>query len=65
MTSVSGPKENRMQFVYPANLSRTAPGEVLVNFRDLPECVTSGSDTSDALTAAGRRAGGGAGGAHR
>ena len=41
-----------MQFVYPANLSRTAPGEVLVNFRDLPECVTSGSDTSDALTAA-------------
>ena len=41
-----------MQFVYPANLSRTALGEVVVNFRDLPECLTSGSDTSDALTAA-------------
>ena len=32
-----------MQFVYPANLSRTTPGEVVVSFRDLAECLTSGA----------------------
>ena len=41
-----------MQFVYPANLSRTTPGEIAVSFRDLPECLTSGADTAEALTEA-------------
>lgn len=41
-----------MRFVYPANLSRTAPDEVVVSFRDLPECLTSGDDILDALSAA-------------
>ncbi len=41
-----------MQFVYPANLSRTTPSEVVVSFRDIPECLTSGADTCDALSAA-------------
>ena len=41
-----------MQFIYPANLDRAAPAEVVVRFRDLPECLTSGTDTQDALAAA-------------
>ena len=41
-----------MQFIYPAALMRTAPGEVVVSFRDLPECLTSGADTAEALAAA-------------
>ena len=41
-----------MQFIYPANLSVAAPDEVVVSFRDLPECLTSGADTEDALSAA-------------
>lgn len=41
-----------MRFVYPANLSQTAPNEVVVSFRDLPECLTSGKDILDALSAA-------------
>ena len=31
-----------MQFVYPARFARTAPDEIVVSFRDLPECLTSG-----------------------
>ncbi len=41
-----------MQFIYPAYLSRAAPDEIVVSFRDLPECLTSGTDTEDALAAA-------------
>ena len=41
-----------MQFVYPAHLSPSAPDEVVVSFRDLPECLTSGVDASEALAAA-------------
>ena len=28
-----------MKFVYPARLRRTGPDEVVVSFRDLPECL--------------------------
>ena len=41
-----------MQFVYAAALSRTGPRELVVSFRDLPECLTSGEDTDAALSAA-------------
>lgn len=41
-----------MHFIYPAHLSRIAPDEVVVSFRDLPECLTSGTDTEEALSAA-------------
>lgn len=41
-----------MQFVYPAALARTGPDELVVSFRDLPECLTSGQDPDAALAAA-------------
>ena len=41
-----------MQFIYPAQFSRTGSDEIVVSFRDLPECLTSGTDIRDALTAA-------------
>ena len=41
-----------MQFVYAAALHRTGPHELVVSFRDLPECLTSGEDAAAALTAA-------------
>lgn len=41
-----------MQFVYPAALTRTAPRELVVSFRDLPECLTSAEDADAALAAA-------------
>lgn len=41
-----------MQFVYPAALTRTAPREFVVAFRDLSECLTSGEDAEAALAAA-------------
>ena len=41
-----------MYFVYPAQFSAAAPDEVVVSFRDLPECLTSGADTSEALAEA-------------
>ena len=41
-----------MQFVYSAALSRTGPRELVVSFRDLPECLTSGNDADAALAAA-------------
>ncbi len=41
-----------MQFAYPASLSRTAPDEIVVSFRDLPECLTSGRNVQEALSAA-------------
>ena len=40
-----------MRFVYAAALVQESD-EVVVSFRDLPECLTSGADESDALEAA-------------
>ena len=37
---------------YPAQLERTAPDEIVVSFRDLPECLTSGVNEPDALAEA-------------
>ncbi len=41
-----------MRFVYPARLDRTGPHEIVVSFRDLPECLTSGADASAAVVEA-------------
>ena len=41
-----------MQFVYAAALTRTGLRELVVSFRDLPECLTSGEDADAALAAA-------------
>ena len=41
-----------MQFVYSARFARTAPDEIVVSFRDLPECLTSGTDEYDAFVEA-------------
>ena len=37
---------------YPAQLERTAPDEIVVSFRELPECLTSGVNEPDALAEA-------------
>ena len=37
---------------YPARLNRTGPEEVVVSFRGLPECLTSGADEAEALAEA-------------
>ena len=42
-----------MRFIYPARLHRAGPDEIVVSFRDLPECLTSGRDEAEALTEAG------------
>ena len=41
-----------MQFRYPARLHPDHSGEVVVSFRDLPECLTSGADEAAALVEA-------------
>ena len=41
-----------MRFVYPARFEHTAPDEIVVSFRDLPECLTSGMDESEAFVEA-------------
>ena len=41
-----------MRFVYPARLRRTGPDEVVVSFRDIPECLTSAADETEALAEA-------------
>ena len=41
-----------MRFTYPARLRCTGPDEIVVSFRDLPECLTSGADTTAALVEA-------------
>ncbi len=38
-----------MQFIYPAHLEHYSEDEIVVSFRDLPECLTSGEDTAEAL----------------
>ena len=40
-----------MRFAYPA-LLRPADDEIIVSFRDLPECLTSGDDQAEALAEA-------------
>ena len=42
-----------MQFRYPAQLQPDGSGAVVVSFRDLPECFTSGADEAEALKEAG------------
>jgi len=41
-----------MRFIYPALLKRVSHDEIVVSFRDLPECRTAGSDHADALAEA-------------
>ena len=41
-----------IRFRYPARLLPDRDGEILVSFRDLPECLTSGADKAAALTEA-------------
>ena len=41
-----------MRFLYPALLQRTGVEEIVVSFRDLPECLTSGVDEAEALAEA-------------
>ena len=41
-----------MQFAYAAKFAQSAPGEVVVSFRDIPECLTSGVDDIDAFAEA-------------
>ena len=38
-----------MRFAYPARFHRYGDDEVVVSFRDLPECLTSGEDEDEAL----------------
>ncbi len=41
-----------MRFVYPAQLERYSENEVVVSFRDVPWCHTSGVDVDEALAEA-------------
>ena len=41
-----------MRFTYPARLQHTGADEIVVSFRDLPECLTSGVDEAEALAEA-------------
>ena len=41
-----------MRFTYPARLRPDSTGELIVSFRDLPECLTSGADETEALAEA-------------
>ena len=38
-----------MRFLYPAELWHAGPGEVVVSFRDIQGCHTSGADEAEAL----------------
>ena len=40
-----------MQFRYPARLQPYSSGQLIVSFRDLPECLTSGADKAEARDA--------------
>ena len=42
-----------MQFRYPAQFQPDRSGAIVVSFRDLPECLTSGADEAEALKEAG------------
>lgn len=41
-----------MRLRYPAKLEPDASGEIVVSFRDIPECLTSGADQAEALVEA-------------
>ena len=41
-----------MRFTYPARLRPDSTGELIVSFRDLPECLTSGTSEAEALAEA-------------
>ena len=41
-----------MRFTYPARLRSDPTGELIVSFRDLPECLTSGATEAEALAEA-------------
>ena len=41
-----------MRFTYPARLRPDSTGELIVSFRDLPECLTSGASEAEALAEA-------------
>ena len=41
-----------MRFTYPARLRPDCTGELIVSFRDLPECLTSGANEAEALAEA-------------
>ena len=41
-----------MRFIYPAQLERHSAGEIVVSFRDVPWCHTSGEDEAEALSEA-------------
>ena len=41
-----------MRFTYPARLWPDSTGELIVSFRDLPECLTSGANEAEALAEA-------------
>ncbi len=41
-----------MKFIYPARLERHSEGEIVVSFRDVPWCHTSGEDEAEALSEA-------------
>ena len=41
-----------MRFIYPALLERVSEDEIVVSFRDLPECRTAGSDEAEAFVEA-------------
>ena len=41
-----------MRFTYPARLRPDSTGELIVSFRDLPECLTSGAGEAEALAEA-------------
>ena len=38
-----------MRFIYPAQLCQYSEDEVVVSFRDVPHCHTSGEDIAEAL----------------
>ena len=41
-----------MRYIYPAQLEEYAPEEIVVSFRDVPRCHTSGRTVSEALAEA-------------
>ena len=41
-----------MRLRYPAKLGTDSSGEIVVSFRDFPECLTSGADQAEALVEA-------------
>ena len=45
-------KRSDIRFLYPARLLPDRDGEIVVSFRDIPACLTSGADKAAALTEA-------------